>query len=501
MNHRHPSQSGIAAAALPGKLAPAGGPPSPPTPEQAAQVSSQRATLLAVLVVILAILAAYNNSFTVSLVFDDYPGITTNQSIRHLWPIWDVLSPPISGVTVSGRPLLNLSLAIDYAISGDEVWSYHATNLVIHILAALLLFDLVRRTFLLPTMRDRWSASAIPLAFVIALLWAVHPLQTESVTYVVQRAESLMGLFYLLALYCFVRGESTGWDGSCTAIPRSLQRVGSTTAAPTREAVSWYAASALACLFGMASKEVMISAPLVVLLYDRTFCAGSFREAWRRRYAFYLALASTWLLLGWLVLTAGNLGRSAGFAPDRFSWRSYSATEPGVIAHYLRLAVWPSGLCLDYGWPAARTWGDVLVPGIPIALVLALTVWALVKRPAWGLLGASFFAILAPTSSFFPVLDAAFDHRMYLPLAAVVTALVTGTFLIGRWIARRAKIPLLVSQSIGGGLVLLAGVTLIALTVRRNMDYQDDLSLWADTVAKAPHNPRAHTSMGLAGRS
>jgi tetratricopeptide (TPR) repeat protein len=209
-------------------------------------------------------------------------------------------------------------------------------------------------------------------------------------------------------------------------------------------------------------------------------------------------LASTWLLLGWLVLTAGNLGRSAGFAPDRFNWRSYSATEPGVIAHYLRLAVWPSGLCLDYGWPAARTWGDVLVPGIPIAVVLALTVWALVKWPAWGLLGASFFAILAPTSSFFPVLDAAFEHRMYLPLAAVVTALVTGSFVIGRWIARRAKIPLLVSQSIGGCLVLLAGVALIALTLRRNMDYQDDLSLWEDTVAKAPHNPRAHTSMGLA---
>ena len=115
---------------------------------------------------------------------------------------------------------------------------------------------------------QRFGGAATPLALAIALLWAVHPLQTESVTYIVQRAESLVGLFYLLTLYCFIRG-----------------------AGGSARPVCWYAGSALACLLGMASKEVMVSAPLIVLLYDRAFLAGSFREAWRRRWGLYLALA------------------------------------------------------------------------------------------------------------------------------------------------------------------------------------------------------------------
>ena len=96
------------------------------------------------------------------------------------------------------------------------------------------------------------------------------PLQTESVTYIIQRTEALVGLFYLLTLYCVIRG------------------------ATSRRSMSWYAAAVAACLLGMATKEVMATAPVIVLLYDRTFLAGSFREAWRRRYGLYLALAATW---------------------------------------------------------------------------------------------------------------------------------------------------------------------------------------------------------------
>ena len=126
----------------------------------------------------------------------------------------------------------------------------------------------------------------------------------------------------------------------------------------------------------MACKEVMVSAPLIVLLYDRTFCAGSFREAWRRRYGLYLALAGTWLLLGWLVVSAGSLGGSAGSGARQFTWWSYLLTQPGVIVHYLRLALWPSGLCLDYGWPAAQTRGRRACAGDPGWACSGLTVWA-----------------------------------------------------------------------------------------------------------------------------
>ena len=145
------------------------------------------AIVLASGLIVAATAAAFSSSFAGGFVFDDQTAIVENRTIRQLWPIWTPLCPPAGTATAEGRPLLNFSLAINYAMSGYNVWSYHAANLAIHILAALLLFGILRRTFLLPTMRDRWGGGATVLAFVIALLWAIHPLQTESVTYIVQR--------------------------------------------------------------------------------------------------------------------------------------------------------------------------------------------------------------------------------------------------------------------------------------------------------------------------
>jgi protein O-mannosyl-transferase len=157
------------------------------------------------LLVVAAGLLAYHNSFTGPFILDDVLSIPDNPTIRHLWPISQVLSPPaLAGV--GGRPVVNLSLAINYAFDGTEVWGYHALNLAIHILAGLTLFGIVRRTLLQPMLRGRFGAVADGLAMATAVIWVVHPLQTEAVTYLSQRAESLMGLFYLLTLYCFIRG-------------------------------------------------------------------------------------------------------------------------------------------------------------------------------------------------------------------------------------------------------------------------------------------------------
>ena len=163
--------------------------------------------MLSPLLVMVAGLLAYHNSFTSPFIYDDELSILTNPTIRHLWPIWQVLSPPHrGGFTVEGRPIINLSLAINYALGGYDVWGYHALNLTIHVLAGLTLYGVVRRTLHRPRLRERFGATANGLALATAVLWTVHPLQTASVTYIIQRAESLMGLFYLLTLYGFIRG-------------------------------------------------------------------------------------------------------------------------------------------------------------------------------------------------------------------------------------------------------------------------------------------------------
>ena len=411
---------------------------------------------------------AYRNSFHGPFFFDDGPSIPENPHIRHLWPISEVLSaPPYS--TVNGRPTVCLSLALNYAFGHLNVWGYHAFNLTVHLLSALVLFGIVWRTLDSERLRDRFHGAAIGLAASIALLWELHPLQTESVTYVVQRTESLMGLFLLLTLYGTIRGARS---------PRPRP---------------WYLAAVISCAFGMGSKEVMVAAPIIVLLYDRVFLTSSFRELWQRRRGLYLGLAATWLLLA--VLVARTPHSATGFdMKDLTSW-DYLKTESGVILYYLRLCFWPHPLVIDYSdWPIVHSWKDALVCGAAVLGLLAATVWALRHRPALGFLGAWFFLILAPTSSVLPnVGEVAAERRMYLPLAAVVTLIVVGGYMWGKRLFTKSRGAVLGCVATGAAAVLFT-----SLTLQRNQDYQSVLTIWQDTVDKRPLNDRAHDNLGIA---
>ncbi len=426
--------------------------------------------------IVAAGLAAYSNSFDGPFIFDDEPSILLNSTIRQLWPIGPVLSPPGDGRTVQGRPVVNLSLAVNWAIGQDKVQSYHILNLAIHLAAGLVLFGVVRRTLRQPCLRARFARADTGIALAAALIWTVHPLQTESVTYIVQRAESIMGLFYLLTLYGVIRGAGSA------------------------RATAWYVLSFIACLLGMASKEMVATAPLVVLLYDRTFLSGTFKGALQRRWPLYAALTCIWGLLAYLLGGSGDRGGTAGFGLSVTVWQ-YALTQLGVITHYLRLAFWPAGLVLDYGWPVASSIGQILPGAILIGLLLSGTVWGLIRNSTAGFLGACFFLILAPTSSLVPLADAAFEHRMYLPLAPVVVLVVT--LLYRAWQRLLEKVP---SQRRFAGVMRalpLAVPAIVAVALgygafERNKDYRTGLVIWQDTLAKRPDNPRAHYNLGVA---
>ena len=420
------------------------------------------ATWLTAGVIALAAAFAHRGSLSAPFVLDDQPAITDNFSIRSFATAW---SPP-KEITTTGRPVVNLSLAVNYALGGLDVRGYHAVNLAIHILAALALFGVVRRTLQNPRTPPALARDATFIAGGIALLWALHPLQTESVTYTIQRAESLMGLFYLLTLYAFIRGccdESRG--------PASTH--------------AWLALSFAACLLGMATKEVMATAPLLVLLYDRTFVAGSFRAALRVRGKFYAALAATWLVLAVLVLSAENRGGTAGLGA-KISPLDYALTQCPAIVHYLRLALWPAPLIFDYGNAPTTQLAAILAPALLLLALVAGALVALRARPVLGFLGVWFFAILAPSSSVVPIATQTIaEHRMYLSLAAVLTLLVVTLY---RWAGRRVAVAT----------VIVAAMGLAALTSERNATYRDAVTLWGDTATKAPGNSRAAINLGFA---
>jgi len=403
----------------------------------------------------LALGLAYANSFQVPFLMDDDDSISNNPTIVSFRTA--LFPPGDSGATVSGRPLLNLSFAVNWRLGGRDVTGYHVGNLLIHFGAALLLFGVVRRTLRLPVIPPRIGEAATPLAGFSALLWAVHPLQTESVTYIVQRAESLVALFFLGALYAFIR--------AVTATSRG-----------------WAIVAGVACFMGMAAKEVMAAAPLVLILYDRTFLSGTFREAWRRHGRMHLVFLSGWLLLGALVVSSGARGATVGFG--KITWLDYLLTQGPGITLYLVRAFVPVNLVFDYGVFMDRRWLIVIPGTVFIAGLVAATVLLVRRRPQAGFLGAWFILILGPTSSVVPVVSQTLaEHRMYLPLAAVIVGVAVAAWHV---IGRRAWVVL-------GGVAL----ALCIGTFDRNRDYRTPLAIWSDTVAKVPDNARAHNNLGI----
>ncbi|MEK6644488.1 MAG: tetratricopeptide repeat protein [Planctomycetota bacterium] len=410
-----------------------------------------------------AVALCYWNSWNVPFLFDDHAAIVENPFVRRIWPIWEAMQAPRE-TTVAGRPTVSLSLALSYALSGERVWGFHLLNILIHAAAACLLFGILRRTFESSILGVRFGGNANGLAATIALIWAVHPLHTMCVTYIVQRAESLMGLCYLLTLYSVIRGHDS-------------QR-------PRR----WWCVAALACLAGMGSKEVMVTAPVVVLVYDALFLSGSFRVAFQRRAALYMGLATCWIPLGLLVASSPR-PESAGMSLESITPWEYLRTQPEVILHYVRLVIWPRPLVLDYEWTIAREWRAIALPGMVVVGLLVLTVGGVIRRRPWAMAGVWFFGVLAASSSLVPIVIVASEHRMYLPSAAVISVVVLlGHLSIRRFGSGLVRIPM----------VITVVASLCVTTMARNLDYQSGINMWKDVIAKRPDNARAHNNLGAA---
>jgi tetratricopeptide (TPR) repeat protein len=416
-----------------------------------------RRALLAGLLVA-AIGLAYGTSLQGAFVLDDYADVLDNPRLRRGWPPAWLLG--------TSRPVVDATLALNTALGGSSPWGYHALNILIHMLAALTLWALLRRGM------ARWlpmepPARADAVAWAAALLWAVHPLQTQAVTYVIQRGESLAGLWMLLSLY---------------ALTRSLDD------ARARWRIAAVAASALA----MATKPIAVVLPALAVLWDWMRAGRPLRALWRGRRGLYLALASTWIVLAACLWAGrddylGTAGPGTWTAPG---WR-YLLTQPAVLAHYLRLAAWLAPLVFDDAWPPAHS-ARALIGG---AAAIALTLWALARglrrrhpialAAAWSLLA------LAP-SSLIPMLDVAAEHRAYLALAAPIALAVLGVWRALQRVCGPRALP------IARPILAASALALIGATAARNAVYRDEAALWRDTLAKRPENPRAWGQVGIA---
>src|ERR1039457_6989447 len=261
---------------------------------------------------VLALLCAvaYHNTFHVPFIFDDLASIRQNPAIRRLWPLSGVIASDLPMLV--GRPLISLSLAVNYAIGGYDVMGWHLFNLTIHFLNALLVFGVVRGALGDTPYVEGVPSRTLWVAYAVAVLWMLHRLVTASATYVLQRTELLMALFLLLTLHCFARGIES----------------------PHK--VVWFGAAIMACTLGMGTKEVMLVTPVLVFMYDHTFVARSWRAALRERRRLYAGLVASWVVLASLLLTT-NLTVKSGLTVDVLSPWNYFKMQWTVVAHYLRL--------------------------------------------------------------------------------------------------------------------------------------------------------------------
>jgi protein O-mannosyl-transferase len=423
----------------------------------------------------LAIFAVYGRSLEAPFVFDDGPSVLTNPSIKELFPLFGPsagttpLRPPPQ-LSTSGRPLVNLMLAVNYRFGGLNPFGYHLLNVVIHSLAAMLLFAILRRSLRLEYFQGRFDRVADPLAWLVALVWALHPLQTEAVEYITQRTELMMGLFYLATMYASMRYFTVASGG--------------------RKA-TWCVLASLACLLGMACKEVMVTAPVMVLCYERTFIAGSFRKSLQNSWRLYLGLACGWLLL--LALNYGGpRSHTTGFGAST-TFYSWWLTQAKVLEIYLKLTFWPWPLVIHYQMPLVTAplavWPSLLV----VAILIVNTVIRFAQRRATGYLGVWFFVILSPTLIVPILTEVAAERRMYLPLAAIVALVIVGGFallqsVLSRESAAPEKLPVSGPLAITSACALIVAGVFALVSSHRLTAYATNVALWQDAVIHQPDN-------------
>ncbi len=425
---------------------------------------------LALMIIVILGIFAYANSMRGAFILDDFPHIVANADLRTDGDLLALLR--------EHRPLVALTLAFNMAFDDAPVGQtpnpvgFHLFNLAIHLINGILLYAVIFRA---ARLRSITTPAATGIALAVASLWIVHPLTTQAVTYIIQRSEAMMAMFYLGTLYAILR------------LPDGRRR--------------WTVVAIILAALGMLTKAVMVTVPVAAIIVDRVFISPSWSQLFRRHWPVHLGLMLTWTLLfitgiaTGVLSTAPNPSANVGFSIEGITPMQYALTQSNVLLEYLSLTVWPATLHVVNDVPLAQTLGDALPAGLVIVVMMILTVVLLRKAPAFGV-AAALFIILAPTSSIVPIRDLSFEHRMYLPLAMVLALIIGALAKLMSLGASRNVITMKRGITILTGVVTIAVIALTVRTIQRNRDYVEPARLWSISTAAQPNNFNAWSLLG-----
>jgi tetratricopeptide (TPR) repeat protein len=352
----------------------------------------------------------------------------------------------------------------------DNPFGYHFVNLAIHIGSAITCYWLVLLTFRTPRLADEGrSGTKSALSLVSGLLFLTHPVQTEAVTYIWQRTESLAGFFYLMSLCLYVKfrlGEKAGRQSSWES------------------PLGYYVASCVVAAISAMTKEIVITLPATIILYEIVFF-GKVSTRFKRLVLTVTPFLSLLLIVP--VLARQSPAVTKNLLYESPSTWSYMLTQVRVAATYLRLLAWPAEQNLDYDFPLSQS---ILAPDVLLGmlLILSMVILGILAHKSWPLVTFGtiwFFITLSPTSSIVTLPDVIFEHRLYLPLvgfAFVVIGIIAAS-------GRRERILTAVA--------IIVLVVFSAGTYRRNNTWQNDVALWQDTVKKSPGKARPWVNLAM----
>lgn len=434
-------------------------------------------------------LLAYSNTLHVPFHLDDAPNILEKFYVRDLRSFFFPSGgrPFVPDSAFSLRKIGYFTFALNYWLDGDRVSGYHAVNILIHCINALLVYWLVALSFRTPVVGNTaLRKSSGMIALFSALLFASHPVQTQAVTYVVQRFASLATLFYLLSLATYIKS-----------------RLVYTSSASWRRALPWYSCSFLSAILAMYTKEIAFTLPLAVVLYEFLFFKGGAKKR-------FLIVVPYLLTMGIIPLELLGAPRGIGEllgdvkvvtrAASPLSRMEYLATELRVIVTYTRLLLFPIHQNLDYDYPVFRSFidGEILLSFTFLAVLAGLGVYLAHRdrRLSSGTTMISFgiflfFVALSVESSIIPITEVINEHRLYLASGGAFIALSSSFFLI----AQKTRNDFAVRACV---LILAVAVLFLSgLTYERNKVWQSGVTLWGDVVQKSPGKARGHLNLGV----
>jgi Tfp pilus assembly protein PilF len=418
------------------------------------------------------VILAYSNTLQTPFLFDDVPNIVENPYIKIKEISFKSLAQAAAKSPADSRWLSNASFAINYYFTGMAVQSYHIVNIIIHILCGIVLYYLSLTTLTLPFWR-RGYRHFREIAFFASFLWLLHPAQTNGVTYIVQRMTSLAALFFLVSMLAYAKG-------------RIQQQPG--------KRIFLLLLSAFSGVLAIISKENAIMLPVMILGYEIFFLKQYSTKHFNKN---IIITGLALFLVSTVVVVMFYFDGSNPFAsvlPGGYGGRDFTLserllTQPRVVLHYLSLIFWPDPerLNLNYDFLISKA---LLVPPITVISILGLlfmisAIFLLFNRNR--LLSFTLFWFLGNLvieSSIIP-LEIIFEHRMYLPATFVIIALISVAY--GLFYKKEKLLSL----------VLICAVVLLAFfTWQRNADWQSEVRMWSDIVAKSPDLARAHVNLG-----